>query len=285
MNLKNKILTFFVIFMISSFLVAEENSHNQIFEQNISDFMTLRMNLASCEKPELALKKIDEYCNKNFSGKDYESFSEEEKLVFENFKILEKFNYQIQIPGEEKNVEKMVTAQYEKAKSYLSKNKKQTLNKWFYSTAADLLSCHLNFASVSTILSDGLNVKKYYEKALLQDENLSYALTNLGQWYYFSPGIGGGSKTEALKCFEKALKVCKTDAETYFAKIFLSQILFDKSETKERAISLLNEADSFVPGGSYISKIKKINSAGYSLLKYNAKRMTMNDIEKILSKK
>lgn len=262
-------------------LKSEEYTSAQIynaFQKEVDDFMTLRMNLASYETPELALEQIDFYCNSHFSGGIFTSFSDEEKLVLENFKTLEQYNYLIKIEGQKKNVEKMIDFQYEKVTSWISSHKKESMEKWLYATAADLLSCHLNFASVATIMRDGLRVKKYYEKALEEDENMSYALTNLGQWYYFSPHFCGGSKSEAKKCFQKAVYSSKTDAELYFAKIFLSQILFDEKETKVQSEILLSEADSFLPGGTYIAQIKKINSAGYSLLQFNAKRMSMSDI-------
>ena len=66
--------------------------------------------------------------------------------------------------------------------------------------------------------------------------------------------------------------------------IFLSQFLFDDRTREAESEKLLDEADALQRGGSYIAWIKKINTAGYSLLQYNAKKMTKSDIEKKLAK-
>ena len=253
-------------------------------QKEIDDFMTLRMNLASCASPEIALSEIEAYASQHFSENELVSFTDEEKLIFENFKILEQYNYMRQIPSMEGSLKSLIRTQYDKNDEYFSVHKNGAINKWLWSTAADMLSCNLSYATVGVIMRDGIAVKKYYEKALGQDPAMSYALTNIAQWYYFAPSIGGGSKSKAGVYFERAVKDARTDAETYFAKIFLSQFLFDDKAHKEESAKLLDEADALERGGSYIAWIKKVNKAGYSLLQYNAKKMTVDDIEKKLAK-
>lgn len=276
----------FAFCSLGNLIFAQENisNQNQQFQNEVDNFIFLRMNLATYKTPNEAINKIETYCNELFSSSSFNSFSQEEQLVFQNFKTLEIFNYLQQIDGQEKNVKQLIDSQYDKTTAWISEQKNQNFGKWFYATSGDLLSCHLNFSSIDIIMKDGLKVKKYYENALALDENMSYALTNLGQWYYFAPKIGGGSKEKAFNCFEKALSVARNDAENYFAKIFLSQILFDEKKSQEESKKLLELADSLQPNGSFISQIRKINSAGLSLLRYYAKRMTMNDIEQILEK-
>ena len=253
-------------------------------QKEIDGFMTLRMNLASCASPETALSEIEAYAAEHFSENALASFTDEEKLIFENFKILEQYNYMRQIPSMEGSLKSLIRTQYDKNDAYFSAHKNGTINKWLWSTAADMLSCNLSYATVGVIMRDGIAVKKYYEKALNEDPAMSYALTNIAQWYYFAPSIGGGSKTKAGEYFERAVRDARTDAETYFAKIFLSQFLFDDKTQKAESSKLLDEADSLQKGGSYIAWIKKVNKAGYSLLEYNAKKMTPDNIEKKLAK-
>ncbi|EPF27022.1 hypothetical protein HMPREF1221_00603 [Treponema socranskii subsp. paredis ATCC 35535] len=253
-------------------------------QKEIDGFMTLRMNLASCASPETALSEIEAYAAEHFSENALASFTDEEKLIFENFKILEQYNYMRQIPSMEGSLKSLIRTQYDKNDAYFSAHKNGAINKWLWSTAADMLSCNLSYATVGVIMRDGIAVKKYYEKALNEDPAMSYALTNIAQWYYFAPSIGGGSKTKAGEYFERAVRDARTDAETYFAKIFLSQFLFDDKTQKAESAKLLDEADSLQKGGSYIAWIKKVNKAGYSLLEYNAKKMTPDNIEKKLAK-
>ena len=253
-------------------------------QEEIDGFMTLRMNLASCASPESALSEIESYAAEHFSENALASFTDEEKLIFENFKILEQYNYMRQIPSMEGGLKSLIKTQYDKNDAYFSAHKNEAINKWLWCTAADMLSCNLSYATVGVIMHDGIAVKKYYQKALDEDPALSYALTNIAQWYYFAPAIGGGSKAKAGAYFARALEDARTDAETYFAKIFLSQFLFDDKTREDESAKLLDEADALQSGGSYIAWIRKVNKAGYSLLQYNAKKMTPSDIEKKLAK-
>ena len=61
--------------------------------------------------------------------------------------------------------------------------------------------------------------------------------------------------------------------------------MFDDKALEAESAKLLGEADALQSGGSYIAWIRKINKAGYSLLQYNAKKMTPDDIEKKLAKR
>jgi len=61
--------------------------------------------------------------------------------------------------------------------------------------------------------------------------------------------------------------------------------LFDDKALEAESAKLLDEADALQRGGSYVAWIKKVNTAGYSLLQYNAKKMTKSDIEKKLAKR
>lgn len=287
--MKKFMILCFSLFLLGNLIFAQENylnssNQSQEFQTQIDNFMFLRMNLATCKIPNDAINKIETYCNNLFSSSIYKSFSQEEQLTFQNLKTLEIYNYLQKIDGQQEKVKQLIDSQYEKTTTWISEHKNQNFGKWVYATTGDLLSCHLNFSSIDVIMKDGLKVKKYYENSLALDENMSYALTNLGQWYYFAPKIGGGSKEKAHKCFEKALSVAQNDAETYFAKIYLSQILFDEKNTQEESKKLLELADNLQPNGTFINQIKRINSAGLSLLRYYAKRMTMNDIEQILMK-
>lgn len=271
---------FLCFFMPSALSAAAKISDKA--QAEIDAFMTLRMNLAVCETPEEALSEIDSYNAQHFTGADFASFTGEEKLILENFKVLEIYNYMRGIKGKESEIKGLIRSQYDKNDDWFSSHKNETINKWLYCTAADMLSCNLSYASVTTIMHDGLAVKTYYEKALEQDPDMSYALTNIAQWYYYAPSFGGGSKSKARSCFERAVAHARTNAEIYYAKIFLSQYLFEDESLRGKSATLLADADAFQPGGHYVEWLRKINKAGFSLYYYNVHKLGPADVDKAI---
>lgn len=253
-------------------------------EAAVHNFMTLRMNLAAYEKPEDALAAIGTYHDAHLTDAHTAGMTDEEKLILENFEVLEKYNYIRLISGMEQQNKDMIRAQYKKNTTWLAAHKDEAVNKWLYCTAADMLSCNLSYASVSTIMHDGPEVKTYYEHAVSQDPDMSYALTNIAQWYYYAPGIGGGSKGKAKNFFEHAVKTARTPSEMYFAKIFLSQYLFEDKTQQARSASLLDDADTLQPGGHYVQWLRRINKAGFSLFYYSVHKLGPEDVDKALGK-
>jgi hypothetical protein len=273
---------FFVLFfsfILAVHVSAAENLSQQA-ENAIDQFMTLRMNLAAYERPEEALLQIDTYCTGHLSENMIAAFTGEEKLILENFEVLERYNYLYKMKGNERQLKTLLQSQNKKNEKWFTSHKNEVINKWLYCTGADILSCSLSYASVTKILHDGLAVKRYYEKALEQDPSMSYALTNIAQWYYYAPSFGRGSKSKAKKCFDFAVKGARTSAEMYYAKIFLSQYLFEDESKRSESAALLADADSIQPGGHYIKWLRRINKAGYSLYYYNSHKLTSADIDK-----
>ena len=167
----------------------------------------------------------------------------------------------------------MLKAQKEVNEAYLAAHKGERLDKWVSVTAADVISCYMSF-SVSDVVKYGLSLKDFYRNAVEQDPSMSYALTNLAQWYYWAPRINGGSKKTALTYFEQALTAADTPAETYYACIFLSQLLFENGE-KARCAALLDQATAIAPESRYLARIRAMNQAGDSLYQSNRKTSKM----------
>lgn len=238
----------------------------------IDSFFDLRMNLSLIEESETDKinSEIDSFAVKN---KDKISvLSEIENLVLENFIIMEKYNYLYEKPGQAKVQHEILGNQLKKIESFVENN--QINDAYFFCTQADITSCYMGY-SVGDVLKYGTSVRPLYEKALECNSNLSYALTNIGQWYYFAPGIVGGSKKKTLSYFEKARECAVTDSQKYFADIFLSQLLFEKKEF-ERCNSLLSEAESVCPNSNYLKKIRSANQQGLSLFEYNRKKSSLD---------
>ena len=258
---------------ISLFCAVEAFSSTVIspFAQGVIDsFMTVRMNLSLSSSNEEALLKIDAFENERRSDIDSKC-TEEEKIILSNFFLLERYNYLRDDASNTESLKKQFSAQNDVIQSWFSSHKNETPNRWLYVTAGDVVSVCMSFDPVRMALKYGVTVKMYYEEALAQDNNMSYALTNLAQWYWYAPGITGGSKKTARELFKKALDSAHTDAERYFALVFMSQVAFDE-KNKTLAADYLSQADSYAPGGSYVASVKSMNEAGYSLFTSHSRK-------------
>ena len=170
----------------------------------IDSFFDLRMNLSLIEESETDKinSEIDSFAVKN---KDKISdLSEMETIVLENFIIMEKYNYLYEKPGQAKVQHEILGNQLKKIESFVENN--QINDAYFFCTQADITSCYMGY-SVGDVLKYGTSVRPLYEKALECNPNLSYALTNIGQWYYFAPGIAGGSKKKLYLILKKPVNV------------------------------------------------------------------------------
>ncbi len=239
--------------------------------QAINDIMDFRMTLTSCKTNEEALSEIDLY-EKNLVQTDaYSLFTNETKLILDNFINLERYNYYVEIDLKHPKLEPLITPQYNKNVEWFKSNNEKDTNKWLHSTFGDVISCTMQFMSTTKAMSAGLVIKKHYEFALEQDPDFCYGLSSMGQWLFQAPGFAGGSKKKALQHFEKAVERANTDAEQFYAKIYLSQMYFDREEN-DKANNLLADADELQPNSNYVEKMRKINKTGHSLYTYYLNR-------------
>ncbi len=258
-----------LLLILFSFPLFSEKSFSPVVEESIKDFFTLRMTLSLSPTPEAALEEIAVF--KNEHKEIFTEADEEEKLTLQNLYELEEYNYENLIEENSSHIKKHMQERMKENENYITRHKGESFNKWFLTTSSDVLSVCMSFDPLKTAVKYGLTVKKRYEEALVEDGNFSYALTNLAQWYYFAPHIAGGGKHKAKPYFEKALEKACSDAEKYYALIFLSQTAFDEGK-KERCELLLNEADAFVPGGKFIARLKAINKKGHSYFSRNSSK-------------
>ncbi len=243
----------------------------------VDSFFDVRMNLSrldgnSEEGTANIIAEIDRFSAEHES--EIRSLAEQEQLVLENFIIMEKYNYLYEKPGQAKAQHEILGEQRGRLEAFAQSLPESDLIDYFLCTWADVTSCYMGYA-VSDVLKYGTSIKPLYEKALAQNPGFSYALTNLAQWYYFAPKIAGGSKKKALANFEKARAVATTNAQKYFADIFLSQLLFENKEY-ERCRALLSEAETFCPESLYLAKIQAANDSGLSLYEYNRKKSSLD---------
>lgn len=271
--------TFFVMTLALLFSctgVFADELISEFTENKIAEFMTLRMKLSTLDSNEAALAAIDDFEAQNAAAlKEQAVDYEQEALIMYNFYELERFNYRFNDAAQRPSTKNMLQDLVQKDSAWYEAHDRDKTNKWLNTLTGDAISCYMSF-SWASVMKYGLKVKPYYEQSLEQDPDLAYTNTNIAQWYYYAPAIGGGSKKTARKYFERAVQVAKTDAERYFADIYLSQFLFEYKEFDE-AKRLLDEADSLNPGSSYIATIRAENADGRSLYAYNRRRSKIDD--------
>jgi hypothetical protein len=257
------------LFVVSALPASEKlSSVEQVLMDKTTQF---RLALESCTSCEEAVEKIDAYSDDLHSGRLCPPVSGEVMLAVDNILVWEKYNCLYTEDIKHPALKGLITAQYERDKKWFKDHKDETHNKWMYETSADVLSCCLQFLPFTTALSEGLNIKKYYDAALADDPDMVFALINVAQWYYYAPAINGGGKTKTLNCLEHAVNKARNDGELYYARALLSQIEFDRGNT-EKAAALLAKDEKMVPGSGYISHLQKINAASYSLFYYTVNR-------------
>lgn len=235
----------------------------------IDEFMNFRMKLSVYKTPEEALKAIDDYEESHKEA--VENFGEQEKLIYEDFVLLERYNYLREDKKNDAYLKKVLLAQAEKNDAFFAANKASEIDEWLYVISADTYSCYMSFNPVGGALKYGMKLKKNYEECLKINPDNSYCLTHLAQWYYWAPGINGGSKQKAQVNFEKAVTAARNSGERYYAYIFLSQFLYEK-KNKDKCAELLQEALKEEPNSTYVQLLQKVNKQGYSLFTYNEKQ-------------
>lgn len=269
-----KIIFGLIFFWVSVFCFA--NASLTDFESKImAEITDFRWKLALLEDFKEAANACDKFSAYINSPENAENLSEEILLSANNILTWEKYNALYELNPKDKELEEFLTAQYRKIRSYFKEHKKETHNKWLYVTAGDILSSSLQYLPLSTAMNEGLTIKKYYDKALENDPDFVFCLINIAQWYFHAPAISGGGKGKAMKAFLAAEKAAKTDAELYYAKLFLSQSFFEDGN-KQKAAELLDQAEKFLPGSRTVKFYKFLNENGYCYFEYPENRGKIN---------
>ena len=267
---KRIFLTIFLIFStIFIFAQVSKTEENAIHQLN-----NFRMELEKYENPQVILDKVLDYQTSLLAQEEYKSYSEETKLILENMLFLEKLKSQVKLIENDKTAKNQLKAetqnQIKKTADSINsaKSNGKIPNKWLLVNQGDLISFSLQFATLSEAIKSGLEVKTYYEDALLQDEKMPFALVNLGMWYYYVPGIAGGDKQKTYEFVKKSVENATNPSEEYFTKIIYSQVLFELDK-KAEAKTLLEEAKSLCPESQSISLMEKLNNLGISWIEYS----------------
>lgn len=263
--MKLKTVIFLLFFMIPSFLFSSTEV-SDLAQNLIDEFMNLRMNLALCENDEIALMNIKKFeIDKYVPAK--EKLNEHECMIFENFFITERYNYLKKSTEGTKTSDKELYPQIDVNYQYYLNNKNDGLSGWWYVTSANVIGCYMSFHPVPAALKYGNIQKNYYKSACDQDEDFSYAVAHYAQWLFLAPAFYGGNRKRAEELFLHAIDTARNDAEAYFTNIYMSQYYFECKKYDKTEL-YLNTADSYLPGGSFVQLIRKMNENGMSTYFY-----------------
>ncbi len=261
-----KVCCIVLFFSVHSSLFAEKIISSEA-ENLFNSFMDFRRILSLTQDDQSALKEIDDFMNQ-FYLPFKDNFSEEELIVINNLYTTERYNYlQYDKNGGSEQAEKELLNQLENVTAYMDKGKTADFNKWTLVTSANVIGCYMSFHPVPAALKYGQRQKDFYKEAYEQNPDFWYAVSHYAQWLFFAPSIYGGGKKKAESLFLKSLEISKTDTEKYYSNIFLSQFYFTEGK-KQLSLKYLDAADSYLPGGRYVSFIRKINSEGKSTFEY-----------------
>lgn len=253
-----------ITFLSISFLPAAEFTQEE--NQAIQDTLSFRLSLRSYSTNDEVIEKVRSYRQEKLSS--IENFSEEARLVCLNMLATAEYNAFYAKDMQAPEMEGILRPQYEKIREFQEKTPAEEQNPWFVFTSADIINSMMQFLKQGEAISLGLKEKKEYAIALATQPEHAFGNMLSGYWYYYAPGIGGGSKKKARLFFANALEYAANDYERFYGNINLSQMNFE-DKNKEEAARLLDEAEKILPGTRHVAFIRKINEMGYSAFDYN----------------
>lgn len=254
----------FLLFINNIFPKENLSDKENSYINNILDF---RLQLRTYNNIDECLVNLEKYQNEIYKSSDYKNFDEETKLIIDNLLTVAKFNCIYENNIHDNQLKPLILNQFEKIIEYNEQVTLENRNKWYNVTAYDVINTSLQFLPTKDAIIYGLEEKDSYNFMMKKYPDFSYLFINSGLWYMFAPAFGGGSDEKALNYFRNAIYSASSNYESYYANIYMSQLLFER-KMYEESEKFLNKADLIIPGNKYIKFIKKLNDNGYSLYYY-----------------
>ncbi|MBP5357747.1 MAG: hypothetical protein J6Y69_00995 [Treponema sp.] len=232
----------------------------------LDELMDLKIELYSYKSPSDSLRVLETW-EKKIQSK-YDSLNEVDQMVLTNMIDCEKYNYKIQISGTKKELNALLSAQAKKCKNFYDAHKDEKMDAWIPLSCGSAIAVYMALEPLKTAFTYGYPTRDMFQKACDIDPNFSHALRNLAQWYYYCPGILGGSKKKAKELFNKAYNTSRCKDDRFENSILLSQLAYDDKDTANRD-KYMKEARSYSANSSYLDFVDRINGAGESVFKYH----------------
>lgn len=258
---------FYIIFCFIALDLTAQTTLSASASKLINEFMNLKMNLGLKDSYKECLSDLDNFYNTKFASVK-SSMNEQEIRIIENLYHTEKYGYyKLGSQAEKDKSEKDLLNQLNANLAFL-KGDLSSYNPWVLVTSGNVIGCYMSFHPVKTALKYGYTQKDYYEACYKQKPDFAYGTTHLAQWYFFAPGMYGGSNKKAEELFLKAISTSSSLPEKYFTNVYISQFY---CELKNQAASkkYLDAAETLFPGTEYIKRLRKMNSEGKTLFHYD----------------
>lgn len=266
-----KIILSTVLFIFSIFTLNAQTQISTIALKHLDNFWHKSVELTSYRSN--SAKVIDEL-EKFKNTYPYDSFSTQEKLIFDTFYIIEYYNCVFENKSYDASMKKSLMSQIEKNEAFIKQNK-GNVSCWLYLLTSDCLSCYMAYSPISGALKYGLKVKDYFEECLKIEPKNSIGLTHYAQWFYWAPAINGGSKKKAKNYLQSACENAKTEAEKFYANLYYSQILFDLGEKDAASVSF-SKSKAICPKSELVLEIENANKRGLSFFEYSREKSDKN---------
>ena len=263
MNIK-KILA--IIPLITTIFLSSATEFTDAENKAVQDILSFRLTLRSCATDDEAIEKVRDW--RKAHEEKINSLGEEAQIVCLNMLSTAEYNAFYAKEMHAPEMEGILRPQYEKITAYAARHSVSEQNPWFTLTAADITNSMMQFLKQKEAIKLGIQERKDYAAVLEKHPKMAFAHMLSGYWYYYAPGIGGGSKAKARQFFSDAHKYAANDYERYYGAINLSQMYFEDKNKTESA-RLLDEAEKILAGTRYVAFIRKINALGYSAFDYN----------------
>lgn len=263
--------------LCAGFLSFAQTSYTSDENALIQDVLSKRIELRKAGDLDSAIAMVDKSIDSVHATSSYKNAQREVKIVVDNLLGCAKYNCLFEKNQKDPMVKTVIMKRFDESDGFRNENKKANLNPWFYLSHSEVVNSSMQFLSRTKAISYGLQEKDDLDSVVKANPKMSFALISAGLWYYFAPGIGGGSKKKAANYFLQAVQNASNSYEKYYANLYYSQCCFDNKNYADSKKHLSN-ADSIFPGKRQIEYIKKLNDAGYSYFDY------ISDISKLEEK-
>jgi len=259
-------ILFFVI--CNLFVLSPVFSENKDFLARVLD---AKLHTRVCENPEEALVYLKNFKAELEAEKAFADKDSVDCITLSNLLNNEIYIYMYETDASTQELKDFILAQYNEIEAWKANHGENEYTQWFILSTWDVVNQTMQFIPQTTAIRLGLKEKQEYDSLVKNYPDFSFGYMNAALWYYFAPGIGGGSKSTAIEYFKKSVETASYDYEKFYSRIFYSQTLYDKGD-KGTCKRLLEECDAVLPNNVYTPFIRFLNDNGFSLLYYTNNR-------------
>ncbi|MBR1714555.1 MAG: hypothetical protein IJ717_06405 [Treponema sp.] len=244
------------------------DSISSFTRQKVLDFMTERVKLKD-ESVDAAVKGIEEIQKATMAELEENSLDyEQEKCILESLYFMEIYERSVTDENRKEMREKMRKLMERNFKCIDSRDEGK-ISEWLYQVCGDVTSYYMT-RSIAATFHYGMKVKSMYESAVKINPVMPQGNVSLGNWYFFAPGIFGGSNKKAERCYKNAVKGAEQSGvpgEKFIAYEYLSQLYFEE-EKDSLYKEMFSKFKSLGIGVREVGIAENCNANGYSFYQY-----------------